>query len=113
MAVIPVTSSMCLGPGAHETPDGPRPWTVIPKAEALANLAEQKVYLEAEPPIKDLLDVWLPWSRALVYPNATRATAGKAARQRKGCSEDSIRSECLLIHAQLVKLVEARPEDEE
>ncbi len=95
MSVIPVTSTMCLG-----RPPG----TPIPKAEALAFMQRQESYLQGRPPIKDLIEVWLPWSWNLVNPNSKRPPFtiwGEAV----------IRSTCLSLHKELLKIVQAREED--
>jgi hypothetical protein len=103
--VIPVTSSMCLGPGAHATPDGPRPWTPVPVASALDSIEKQRSYLVSNPPIEDLEGVWLPWSLRL-----TAQARGEDPVPVVG-TEIQIRATCLAVLAELEALIRGR-EDE-
>jgi len=100
--MIPVTSSMCLG----RPPGQP-----IPKKDALEDQARQKLYLQARPPLRDLVDVWAPWSWALLN-DGPAVGMGYHGPKFNAMTEESVRSQCLLLHEELVKLVEARPEEE-
>ena len=90
---IPLTSTMCLG--------WP-PSTPIPRCQALESMAEQQRYLESVPPLKDLVEVWLPWSWRLAFLDKDKPNFSS-------WDETKVRAECLRVRDLIERAVAARP----
>ena len=61
-----------------------------------------RAYLEGRPDLRDLEDVWLPWSWSLVHP-------GQEALKIKLMTEESVRTQCLQLEQRQVLPGQAKP----